>query len=126
MTDRPHPGTERPLEAPVLSFRLADELARLKGESDWTAGRRTITLAKQGSLRLVLIALRAGAALEEHVAPGVISVHVLEGAIRFTAEGRAQPLGPGDLLTLLPGRTHRVDAERDSAFLLTIAQEAGA
>ncbi len=38
MTNRPHPGTERLLAAPLLLFRFAEEVARLKGEPDW-AGR---------------------------------------------------------------------------------------
>lgn len=79
MTNRPHPGTERLLAAPLLLFRFAEEVARLKGEPDWAGGKRAITLTKQGGLRVVLIALRSGATLDEHVAAGALTVQVLEG-----------------------------------------------
>lgn len=124
MTLRPHPGSERPLDAPALLFRLTDEIARLKAEPGWTGGKQTITLAKQGTQRVVLIGMHAGAVLEEHVAPGAISVHLLEGSLRFTAAGAPHLLAPGDLLTLAPGQPHAVRAESASVFLLTLGQPA--
>lgn len=121
MTPRPHPGSERPLDAPVLHFHLAEEVARLKAEPGWASGKQTITLSKQEGQRVVLVGMRAGAELEEHVAPGAISVQLLEGAIQFTTRDEARPLRPGDLLTLAPGRPHAVRAEGESILLLTLA-----
>lgn len=125
MSMRPHPGSERPLDAPALFFRLADEIARLKAEPGWAGGKQTITLAKQGTQRVVLVGMHAAAVLEEHVAPGAISVQLLEGSVSFTADGTPHALRPGDLLTLAPGRPHAVRAEEASVFLLTLAQPAG-
>ena len=122
MEHRPHPGTGRPLAGPTLSFHLKEEVGRLRSEPDWTAGRRAITLAKHDGLRVVLTALRAGAVLEEHVAAGALAVQGLEGRIRFEAGGETRTLGPGDLLVLEPGLAHRVRAEEESVFLLTVAQ----
>ena len=122
MTSRPHPGTDRPLAAPALHFRLQEELRRLRGEPDWTSGRRSITLAKHGGLRVVLIAMLAGATLDEHVAAGALTVQVLEGRVRFTAGGETLMLVPGELLALEPGLPHEVHAMDASAFLLTLAQ----
>jgi quercetin dioxygenase-like cupin family protein len=122
MTPRPHPGTDRPLAAPLLLFRLPEEVSRLKGEPDWTGGKRTITLTKQGGLRVVLIALRAGATLDEHLAAGALTVQVLEGSVRFAAGGETRSLVPGELLALEPGLRHDVQAVDESVFLLTLAQ----
>ena len=68
------PGTERLREGPLRLFRLADEIARLKGEADWTGGKRAITLTKQDGQRVVLLALRAGAKLDEHLAAGALTI----------------------------------------------------
>ena len=122
MTTRPHPGTERLLAAPLLLFRLPDEVVRLKGEPDWAAGKRAITLTKQGGLRVVLIALRPGATLDEHLAVGALTVQVLEGRVRFDAGGETRVLMPGELLALEPGLRHDVQAVDESVFLLTLAQ----
>src|SRR5512147_2454341 len=67
MTQRPHPGSDRALAGPVMQFSLFEEIERLKAEPDWTAGRRSITLAKQSGLRVVLMVLRAGAKVDEHL-----------------------------------------------------------
>ncbi len=122
MTHRPHPGSERPLAAPLLQFRLADEVARLQGEQGWTAGKRAITLAKQGGLRVVLIALRAGAALDEHLAAGALTLQVLEGRVGFDAGAETRALLPRELLVIEPGLPHDVRALDESVFLLTLAQ----
>ena len=78
---------ERPaqrLAAPVLTFDLPAELAHLRGEPAWARGDRNAkTLVKEPDFRLVLVALKAGARLEEHRAPGRISIQTLEGRLRL-------------------------------------------
>jgi|WetSurMetagenome_2_1015567.scaffolds.fasta_scaffold08440_10 quercetin dioxygenase-like cupin family protein len=122
MTKRPHPGTDRPLAAPLLLFRLPQEMSRLKGEPDWMAGKRTITLTKQGGLRVVLIALHAGATMGDHLAAGALTVQVIEGRVRFATGDETRTLVPGDLVALEPGLPHDVQALDESLFLLTLAQ----
>ncbi|HET9100566.1 MAG TPA: cupin domain-containing protein [Acidobacteriaceae bacterium] len=79
------------------------------------------TLLKTDTLRIVLMALRAGAALHEHHADGRLSVQVLEGEIDFSAENSKSQLGPGMLLSLGARVPHQVIARSDAALLLTIA-----
>ena len=124
---RPHPITERPLDAPLLTFDVAPLVAQLKGEESWhTGARNAMTLYKGPGLRIVLIAVHANTTIPSHRADGAISVQVLEGVLTFRAEAHAVTLRSGQLLTLSAGIPHVVEAEEESAFLLTMGTEAPA
>src|SRR5215212_7352955 len=122
MAFRSRPGSERSLSEPVRGFDLDEELARLREETEWREGRRNaITLHKGGGLSVVLLAMRAGDRLEEHSAPGPISLVVREGRIRFTAEGEALEAGPETVLTCEAKVRHTVEALSDAVCLLNVA-----
>ena len=122
MAFRSRPGSGRSLNEPVRGFDLDEELARLREETEWREGRRNaITLHKGGGLSVVLLAMRAGDRLEEHSAPGSISLVVREGRIRFTAEGEAIEAGPETVLTCNARVRHSVEALSDAVCLLTLA-----
>ena len=119
---RPHPESERPLRGPLQGFDLDEEISRLRAEREWQKGRRNaITLRKGGGLNVVLLAIRAGDRLEEHSAPGPISLVVREGRIRFVAEGEAVEAGPETMLTCDAKVRHTVEALSDAVCLLTVA-----
>jgi quercetin dioxygenase-like cupin family protein len=114
----------RPLAGQPLLFHLGG------GRSDLVdaallkkAGRSARTLVKEGPLRVTLIALTAGGTLAPHHAEGPITVHVLDGAIRFRAGEEAWELSAGDLLSLPGGVEHAVESEKGGEFLVTIARE---
>jgi quercetin dioxygenase-like cupin family protein len=110
------------LNEPVRGIDLDGELARLREEEEWREGRRNaITLHKGGGLSMVLLAMRAGDRLEEHSAPGPISLVVREGRILFTAEGKAIEAGPETVLTCNAKVRHSVEALSDAVCLLTLA-----
>jgi quercetin dioxygenase-like cupin family protein len=126
-TQRPHPITERPLDASLLTFDVAPLVAQLKGEETWhTGARNAMTLHKGPGLRIVLIAMHANTTIPSHRADGPISVQVLEGVLTFRAEAQAVTLRAGQLLTLSAGIPHVVEAAEESAFLLTLGTEAPA
>jgi hypothetical protein len=60
-------------------------------------------------------------ALKEHHADGTISIQVLKGSIRFTAQGDDHSLRVNGVLMLGPSIKHKVEALEESALLLTIA-----
>ena len=78
-------------------------------------------LFKKADFRIVLISMEKGSVLKEHHADGTISVQVLKGAIRFTAQGEAHTLQANNVATLSASIKHEVEALEESAFLLTIA-----
>jgi quercetin dioxygenase-like cupin family protein len=123
-TQRPHPGTERPLDAPLLTFDIPTLLSQIKHEDAWPKGARNgMTLLKAQGLQVVLIAMHAGAVIPSHRAESPISVQVIEGMIKFSADAQALTLGTGQLLTLQAGIPHTVEAVEEAAFLLTLATE---
>jgi quercetin dioxygenase-like cupin family protein len=121
---RPHPTTERPLDAPLLTFDVAPLVAQLKGEEAWhTGARNAMTLHKGPGLRVVLIVMHANTTIPSHHADGPISVQVLEGGLTFRAAAQVVTLRAGQLLTLSAGIPHVVEAAEESAFLLTLGSE---
>lgn len=52
---------------------------------------------------------------------GPITVQVIEGRIRFSAESQTVTLTEGHMLSLQAGLPHAVEASEESAFLLTVA-----
>ena len=126
MSGRPHPESERPLHGPLQSFNLDEELARLRQEEAWQQGQRNaITLRKGQGLNVVLLVMRSGDRLEEHSAPGPISLSVCEGRVRFTAGEVAEEAGPETVLTCDDaGVRHIVEALEDAVCLLTIGARA--
>jgi quercetin dioxygenase-like cupin family protein len=104
------------------AFDLSGELDQVRSTEGWRQGQHSArTLLKAADLRLVLIAMHEGNRIEEHRAPGPISIHTLSGHIRVTAADHATDLPAGHVLTLERDAPHAVDALADSAFLLTIA-----
>ena len=107
------------------AFNLDDEITRYPPEDD-AAGRRAETLLKSDQLRVVLVTMRAGSELREHLAPGTITIHALRGELTVMVGEREHMLATGGLISLAPGVRHAVRANTDGAFLLTIAMPAKA
>ena len=126
MSERPHPGTERPMHAALQSFDLESEVQRLRSEKEWQEGRRNaITLRKGQGMSVVLLVMKAGDKLEEHAAPGPITLSVREGRIRFVASGETAEAGPETLLTCDAGVRHSVEALDKAVCILSVASGSG-
>ena len=113
------------LTGPALHFDVADEVEGLRGEPAWERfDRNAKTLVKDGAFRVVLTALKAGAALEEHRVTARVMVQTVRGHLRVhlsAPDAIAVDLPTGHLAVLQPGITHRVEALEESVFLLTVA-----
>lgn len=80
------------------------------------------SLVYTSMLQVKRIAIPAGKSISEHTAPGEMTVHCLHGRMRFSTPDQTVELESHQMLYLLPGALHRVDAIADSAFLLTIVR----
>jgi quercetin dioxygenase-like cupin family protein len=67
--------------------------------------------------------MHAGTTIPSHRADSPISLQVIEGVLKFSADAQTVTLGQGQLLTLHAGMPHVVEAVEESAFLLTVATE---
>jgi len=81
---------------------------------------KTYTLFKTDVMEVIRLVLRAGKLIAEHKAPGEITVHCLEGCVRFTSAGTTQELLAGDMLYLQAAAPHAVEAVSDASVLVTI------
>ncbi len=121
MSSRPHPESERPMHAPLQSFDLEAEVARLREEKAWKEGRRNaITLRKGEGMNVVLLVMKAGDKLDEHAAPGPISLSVREGRVRFATPDGAVEAGTEILLACDGGVRHSVEALEDAVCVVTV------
>ena len=124
MTFRQRPGSDRSLHGPLQSFDLEAEVSRLREEKEWQEGRRNaITLRKGEGLSIVLLVMKAGDRLDEHSAPGPISLSIQEGRIRFTAEDEVVEAGTETMLTCDAGYTIGGGAERRRLFATRARRE---
>jgi quercetin dioxygenase-like cupin family protein len=122
MSGRPHPESERPMHGPLQSFDLEAEISRLREEKEWQRGvRNAITLRKGGGLNVVLLVMKAGDRLDEHAAPGPISLAIREGRIRVTTAEASVEAGEEALVVCDAKVRHAVEALSDSVCVVTIA-----
>ena len=85
MTNEHSRGTLRPAAGGMITVKIADEIARLKGAAEWRSGNQHATsLVKDAALNVLLMVLKKGAHLHEHRTKGPITVQVVSGSIRFS------------------------------------------
>lgn len=83
-------------------------------------GHRQETLYHHSGLTIALFLFERFAHLSPHRAKGVVSMHVLRGRLKITAEQQVHELQSGQMLVLAPGMEHAVAAEEESEMLLTV------
>lgn len=113
---------ERPLSGAPLLVDLNEERKRIeRGGRHERQGRTARTLVKDELLRVTLVTLGPGGEVDEHRAPGPITVQPLSGSVRFLVDGTEHELEAGDLLALEAGTPHSARSDEGGSFLLTVA-----
>jgi quercetin dioxygenase-like cupin family protein len=115
------PREPRALTGTALTFDLAEEALALKREAPWqTHGHNAKTLVKQRDVRVVLIALKAGARMPEHKTDQCVTLQALVGRLRLHLPEDTLELPAGGLVALEHTVLHDVEAMEESIILLTL------
>lgn len=110
------------LSGKKLEFLLKAEDETLRERAAGAAsGRAAKTLAKEGRLRALLIALNRGTVLNQHHTDGPVSIQCLRGNVAITVGDESTELTSGGLLILAARVQHEVKALRDSSILITMS-----
>ena len=111
----------RALTGANLSFDLGEQIAELRQDGSYVrSGRVGRTLVKAGPLRLTLTLIAAGVEVGTHHAASPMTLHVVEGRLRYRVDEKEFELGRGELLFFGPGHAQDIRALEDTALLLTI------
>lgn len=121
-------------EGPQHFFDLLDLSAHLLNEAHVGAnGHRQMTLFRHDATTIMLVAFEAGGEMADHQANGLVTIHVLDGALRVEAQSEADERGESgwqthdfqaqQVLVLAPGVVHSVSAHEPSRMLLTVHME---
>ena len=117
----------RDMSGREVVFDLTDELAGLRDDLEFTSGDRAAkTLAKTDGLRVTLVLLKQGAALNPEAVAGGATLHVLDGQIQVEMHGGNLVVKRAGILVLDENMRDRVTAVDEAAFLVTVAWPAGA
>ncbi len=110
--------TDAPLDLRGMAEILLTEARASK------AGRtaRTLTPGAGLPLKQTLLALEAGAQLQDHVAPGPATLFALEGEIVLTCGEDRRTLTPGMWMPI-PRELHGLEAATDAVALITVVPE---
>jgi quercetin dioxygenase-like cupin family protein len=100
---------------------LARQQLELAATASSGRSAQTVYGGHEHVLRQTMIALAAGASLDEHESPGEATVHVIRGRVRLIAGTNSWEGSAGDLLIVPPAR-HALEALEPSAILLTVAK----
>lgn len=108
--------------AAVSRYDLEAELSSLRDEAPKHSHRNTSrTLARHAELRIVLVSMCAGASMNDNLAEGGTSIHVLRGQFEVRLDGdNSVDLSAGQGVALERGVPHEIVAVSDGDLLLTI------
>ena len=111
----------RALTGEKLTFDLDDQIAELRRDEHYVrSGRVGRTLVKAGPLRLTLTLIAEGVDIGTHHAAAPMTLHVLQGRLRYSVDDEDFEIGRGEVLFFGPGHAKDIRALEDTALLLTI------
>jgi len=84
------------------------------------AATKTTTLFKTEHVEVIHIVMPTGKEISKHEVTGEIIIQCLQGRIAFTAAGKTEKLGAGQMIYLEAKKSHAVRCIEDASFLLTI------
>ena len=121
MTQRPTPWTLCSKDLRVFAFGDIHE-ALIAEEAFGQYGKNACTLVRSREMKTLVVVVEAGKRLEEHDAPGPVTITVLNGRVRLYSTGSDgfQELKSGDIAVMTADARHAVEALEQSTFLVVI------
>ncbi|MGE3076541.1 MAG: AraC family ligand binding domain-containing protein [Dehalococcoidia bacterium] len=110
--DYPKPASAHEVDLETEADRLLEALPGHR--------RQTKSLAREAGVSVIMMALEAGDAIQEHSADGVVMVHGLRGHVTLRSNGESLNLRRGQLAVFQPGVAHDLSAQEQSVVLLTV------
>ncbi len=96
------------------------ELIDVRPLGEALPGSKSVTLMRSDHLEVVRLVLPAGKHIPEHRAPGEITVQCLEGVVKFGTGMGTRLMRSGDMLFLLAGEPHWLEAVENTSVLVTL------
>ena len=116
---RPHP--EDRFSCPAMPVDLNSIAASLRAEANaGERGHRQEAIYKHGNITMALFTFDRFSHLPEHVAQGVVTMHVLKGWMKISADDVEHELKAGQMLVLASGVRHALKAEEESEVLVSV------
>ena len=82
--------------------------------------RQTRSLAREAGVSVIMIAMEAGDAMQEHSAAGVVTVQAMRGQVSLRTGGETIELRRGQLAVFQPNVRHDLEAQEQSVVVLTV------
>ena len=121
---RLRPPPENRFAQPSLLVNLDAVAATLRAEPNaGERGHRQATVYKHGNTTVALFVFDRFSHLQSHVAQGEVTMHVLKGWVKITADSTEYELKAGEMLAVAPGVRHAIKAEEESQVLVTVHLE---
>lgn len=115
------PEGERVLNDNTVKIDLPNNITEILNEDSWNKNdRNSITLFKNGTTSIVLVALHELAELLPHEAEGTMCFHVLEGSFEMVMEGNIQTIYKEQILAVNKGIFYSGKALEKTIILLTV------
>jgi quercetin dioxygenase-like cupin family protein len=116
---RPHPDDR--FSQPFRCVDIQTVATTLRSESNaGERGHRQETVFKQGHLTVALFVFDRFSHLPEHVAEGIVTMHVLKGWMKISVGDVEHTLKAGQILIVNSGIRHALKAEEESEVLVGV------
>lgn len=104
----------------AITLDLEAEINELHHSPEWANGIARKVLVRCPDVQVTLRAMKADTLILEHSNPNRVCIQTIVGHIRMNVDGKLVDLPQGKMLLLDGGITHDVQAQEESAFLLTV------
>lgn len=116
---RPHPETRFSNPSTLVDLNAVATALRCEPNTG-QRGHRQETVFKHGNVTVALFVFDRFSHLPEHVAKGIVAMHVLKGWVKISAGDAEHELKAGQMLVVNSGVRHSLKAEEESEVLVTV------